>query len=341
MNSHPSLLQWICLWLMLLLVPLRSAHASGPMVTGGGALSEPTPRGARASVVRAQLVIDMRPTRHQKPARVVARYAIRHDGPAQPHGLIAPASALAGVAVRYDGRAISSSTGMDPSMAGDEAPGAAFAWSIEPGNHTVEVEYEAEPEAFHRGIVDRYALSYDLTPARQWSSFERLQVRVLLPDGFEVLERPALLTMHDGELRGELARLPASLLAHDGEDPDGLPKPAPGTLRLQIAPAPGPYRWLAAIRWAGPGLAVVAPLGFAWALRQRRRSSRLGSLARVASLLSCLVVVGLLPMAAVFVQRWWLPHATFGAEHMAAVVLAWGVGLTLALAVHVRVGRAA
>lgn len=79
--------------------------------------------------------------------------------------------------------------------------------------HELQVRYKLRAPVFHEGdqIHRSHLVGYLLSPARTWGGFEKLEVEVNLPAGWEAASSPAL-TREGDRLSGTFKGIPADLL---------------------------------------------------------------------------------------------------------------------------------
>jgi hypothetical protein len=236
-------------------VPRRaSANAAAPW-SGGQIAGEAS--GIRdVAITREELVIDLRPLAEPPGlVEVSASYALSNRGVAQSLDLVfaSGAAALKDFRVHLDGRAIDTRVDHDATLPqawkpprNTPRPGSAtplgfeldphadaspmaFRVDVTPGPHSLVVTYRAAA-MFHRvgdpTVVRQFA--YVLAPAREWASFDRLDVTVRVPAGWAAASEPPL-TRVGPDLVGTFSNVPADALAL------AVQVPAPAFLPTRIA----------------------------------------------------------------------------------------------------------
>jgi hypothetical protein len=96
-----------------------------------------------------------------------------------------------------------------------------FAIELPPGSHVLTARYRAKVSGADEGYpTATWQLPYVLAPAREWGSFEGLDVTVYLPDGWQSASTP-LLERDGSVLRGTFTGLPADVLILAARAPAG------------------------------------------------------------------------------------------------------------------------
>lgn len=218
------------------------ANMAAPWMPGDR-VGEPSGGLETVAIEHESLTIDLRPLVSDEPARVVATYAVRNDGPEKRLALEFVAAALAahGTGVWLDGQPVKVSAGTAGRLPQSWQPpkstpgldgGAALAYPVREsgalffqialpaGRHTIRVRYLARATATSGDAPTRYwQLGYVLAPARQWASFGGLDVEVAVPTGWLVATSPTLTRSAD-VLTGTFASVPADSVAITTRAPD-------------------------------------------------------------------------------------------------------------------------
>ena len=225
--------------LLLLLATAASANMASPVEPGAPA-GEPATSLAGLRVAREALTLDLRALARTRLATVQAEYRIVNAGPARVVALEflalgegvqqaqvwldeqpVPALARDSLAVPALWRTVDET----PALDGDPVPyqadaslrtagGLSFVLTIPPGQHTVRVEYRVWPGSYDSGEHPNrvWQLAYSLAPARLWAGFGQLDVRVVVPPGWDAAA--SLPLRRDGDvLIGRFPGVPGDVLA--------------------------------------------------------------------------------------------------------------------------------
>ena len=225
--------------LSLLLATAASANMASPVEPGAPA-GEPAASLAGLRVAREALTLDLRPLARTRLAVVQAEYRIVNAGPARvvPLEFLAlgesveqarvwlneqPVPALAVDSLRVP--ALWRTVEETPALDGQPVPyqadaslqttaGLSFVLTIPPGQHTVRVEYRVWPGSYDSGGHPNrvWQLAYSLAPARLWAGFGQLDVRVVVPPGWDAAASLPLRREGDA-LVGRFPGVPGDVLA--------------------------------------------------------------------------------------------------------------------------------
>ena len=294
-------------FLLALLAAPASANMASPVEPGAPA-GEPAASLAGLRVAREALTIDLRPLARTRLAVVEAEYRIVNPGPARvvPLEFLAlgegveqaqvwldeqpvPALALDSLRVPALWRTVDATPALDgqpvPYQADaslQTARGLSFVLTVPPGQHTVRVRYHVWPGSYDAGEHPNrvWQLAYSLAPARLWAGFGQLDVRVVVPPGWDAA-----------------ASLP---LRREGDALVGRFPGVPGDVLAVSARAPVPrYQW--PLRVAG-GAVALALIGFVGAVAGRviaRTGRRARAALPVAVLGGVLAAVAIVALAGV------------------------------------------
>lgn len=157
------------------------------------------------AIIRERLSLDLRPLEQGKPLRVTAIYEIRNEGAARTVDLLFIGGRMAEGRARFNGQAVASRLERLPALPESwqvpqpridgqverrTAPsqGLLFQLAVPPGEHRVEVSYlaEASAEASTDRERIRWHVHYILAPARAWKSFGDLNVKLRVPNGWQL-----------------------------------------------------------------------------------------------------------------------------------------------------------
>ncbi|MEM6288302.1 MAG: hypothetical protein AAF845_14235 [Bacteroidota bacterium] len=244
--------------LLLVLAPLpAAANMASPVQPG-------TPAGAPAAaldglrVERETLRIDLTPLERGRPfARIEAVYWIDNPGDLRtvPLEFLALGDDVDAASVRLDGRPIEAervprlavppawmAATETPAFEGEPLPyeadagvgtpsGLRFTLDLAPGRHVVEVAYRVRLGSYDAGDHPNrvWQFAYSLAPARLWAGFDRLDLEIVLPDGWET-GTSLPLRAEAGRLVGRFASVPGDVLTVSAR----APAPA-GRIPLRLA----------------------------------------------------------------------------------------------------------
>lgn len=222
------------------------ANMANPYVAGDP-VGEPAGDLKQVAITQEVLDIDLRPLEEDNRAVVTAMYQVRNDGPAKnvnllfvPVALDSHQSGAAGVWL--DGRSVSSRISMaqplpaswqpprtTPGLNGQPAmsysivhggdQGITFVLYLTPGPHQIRVRYLARASQVSGDSPVRYwQLGYVFAPARNWKSFDRLDVTVEVPSHWQLAS--SLPLQREGDvLRGTFHGVPADTLGLTAQAP--------------------------------------------------------------------------------------------------------------------------
>ena len=229
---------WLVVAFGVLLLPGLVQANVGPPSSGGQVVAEPV--GIQEIEIRWEVLqIDLRPLAENEPAMVVAEYQLENHGPEKSLNLLfASGSAeVSQLTVTLDEKPIPSQPAPDtplpeswqppketPGLHGDppisyldygSQPAIPHAMTvvIPEGSHKLRVQYRAEAAVHRYGRPTIYhQFAYILAPARAWSRFGGMDVKIQLPPGWLVSCNLALQRTGD-VLAGRFSELPADAIA--------------------------------------------------------------------------------------------------------------------------------
>lgn len=290
----------------------------------GDELKEPAPGVPGVHILREDLVIDMRPlVSRDAQVQVRARYTARNDGPASGEG----GQKVPAVEASADQPASKNHAAEEPRR---PSQGPASLSPSKLGEQELTVSYQAVADMLPFRRVRSFGVDYGLAPARAWASFGTLNVELLVPEDWQVLDLPS--AMHaagPGIYRGHFSALPASPVAHAksaSEDHDDLRDLSGDALRFHVSPPPGPYDILLKLQLATCWVAAFLPfLPAIWLWRRARSGTPVSLPGRLVSFLLSALLVYALPLLSFYPERLWFP---LGGRHfpMSSVLFAWFFG---------------
>jgi len=359
MNHSPSRTATAGAALLLALVCSFAASAWASVhPSQGDDAGEPAPSVSTVHVVKEELTIDLRGVDAPHGLfHVSARYSLRNDGATQtvsltfPLGhadLTLPPSSPKTARVSLDGKVVpqAETGGAREESARDAAKrtlGPAFVLEVSPGEHRLDVAYEATPSVVPLGDVCGFGVDYDLVGAQRWASVGSLAFTVRVPHGWRVVEHPAELRAFDPdatEYRAQFARFPRGDIAHAWRDGAAASLDRPDLLRLHIEPPLMLHRVL----WVGQILALLMALALpVMALRRLRRRSQLASGVSlgqvVTSAFVCTALVVSLPLCGIAFHVTSYRYLGDVQLMLVLIALVWIVGCVSCWAGHVRLWR--
>ena len=224
---------------LVLLAPAAQANMASPEEPGTPA-GEPAADLAGLRIARETLTLDLRALAQTRLATVDAEYRIVNAGPSRvvPLQFVALGPSVRPAEVWLDGRPVPSLpmgavrvppewalAAETPALDGDPVPyladddlarasGVAFVVTIPPGQHSVRVVYGLHPGSYDDGSHPNrvWQLAYSLAPARRWAGFGQLDVRVVVPPGWDAAA--SLPMRRDGDtLVGRYPGVPGDVLS--------------------------------------------------------------------------------------------------------------------------------
>ncbi len=184
----------------------------------GDFLGEPLGNVATLDILHEDLRFDLRPLAEQQPADVSAIYQVQNTGVETTVELLFMAPGLAAGQVLLDGAdAIAADVVDNPVIPENwQVPqtitpisGLQFTIPLASGEHTISVQYTAQPGSDGWDLYRKYTLDYLLSPAAQWRSFGTLAVDVYAPRGWETDFSLAIPPAATGHWQAEFTGLPA------------------------------------------------------------------------------------------------------------------------------------
>lgn len=299
MRREVSKGKWAVRWAALLLAtvaPVGTAFGNaGPISTEPPRVGEPKIDLGAIAVVHEDLTIDLRRLVNGRAVHIDAVYRFHNSGPAVtiPAAFATPRQRSMTATIDgqpIDARAFDPLADMPPLPArwslalSEELKFGNARWfdlALPPGDHelAVHVETGAGYNLRERPVIRR--VDYLLSPARDWSAFGSLDIRLRTPEGYVVDVSPSLTAEEDGDLVGHFEGIPADVVS------------------IQVRQDAGFFTrvWLLLIAVLGVG--VLALLG--------RRSAR--AIAGASSAWTTLFVLGTPVLAVLWAIVWFAGYA--------------------------------
>ncbi|NER80518.1 MAG: hypothetical protein F6K42_13265 [Leptolyngbya sp. SIO1D8] len=187
----------------------------------GDFLGEPWGNVANLDILAETLEFDLRPLEEKQPADIKATYQVNNPGADTVVDLLFVAPGLeTGQVILDDSQAISAVITEAPAIPADwqlpqsisPVQGLQFTLPLSSGDHTIAVQYSAEPSGDGLGLYFTYTLDYLLAPAAQWKSFGKLTVDVHAPSDWGTDFSLDLSPVAPGHWQAEFTGLPADIL---------------------------------------------------------------------------------------------------------------------------------
>jgi hypothetical protein len=215
---------------VLVLAPLGDARGNaGPTSWPADAIGEPAADLGQIAIVHETLAIDTRPVANPmaRGVSIDVLYRIENRGPevTVPTAFASPSAGAATVTldgVPIDARPYDPLDNPAPPLpehwgealpAGLQAGDAIwFDLTVTPGEHELAVRYVADTGGDLSERPGTTSVDYLLAPARDWSSFGTLEIRVFVPENHRVEITPPLPAAGSGAFIGHFEGLPADVV---------------------------------------------------------------------------------------------------------------------------------
>lgn len=213
----------------LLLAAVASANMASP-VRPGFPVGEPFGALAQVEIARERLEFDLRTLESRWRIAVSATYELVNPGDAVEASLWFVAPNLDEGRARLNTVSLATTPLENPTFApswqppettvatdGEALPyrtitpsqGLEFTATIPPGESVLSVEYDALPASTDGEVYRTYQLGYVLAPARNWGSFNHLDIQLWHPPGWQVTTSLPLSATAENQLTGSFNGLPA------------------------------------------------------------------------------------------------------------------------------------
>ncbi len=204
----------------VIFAPTAQANMAKPW-DDGDVIGEPLGAWKSLHVVREDLQFDLRVLAEKKAnIKVRATYQIDNRAAAVKVPLFFVAPGLKSGTVKVDTKSVVGTIerrvvpeSWRVQYGEEKSEGMLFEVELGPGEHVIEVAYEALPQYDHSSsrVYQDARVRYVLAPVKQWASFGELHVEVLAPDGWPV-EQELGLKQEGGVWRKSFEELPGDTL---------------------------------------------------------------------------------------------------------------------------------